>query len=539
MIVMFLGIAQKINPEYLLNRGSDRVASTLGNAIYYSGYGLFLFFLGAMLFFVDYGQRRLWAWLAATASAIGFVGIFLGGTRGTMIGGFFGILVACILYAIYLREYPRMRKMVFSLIGVGALAVVLLFATRQTAFVSGLPGLGRLLNTDVAHIGDNTRVMAWGVAIDAWKEKPLLGWGPNNFYYAFNKYYRPEFLRYGWGETWFDNAHNIIMNTLATQGIFGLMVYVAVFAVGIWSLTIAYKKQRVPMHVMVFGIGFLVAHLIHNIFVFENPTSYLYFSLFLAFITAETQASDTNISGDKSRVRRDVSWPVVFVVGLMAIFVLYTTDINPKRANNATLMAIQRVYGAPESAAAAFASALVIPTPHIDDIRNDMARTASEVADNLVSQGKTDVAKTLVVAAYDELEKNLILHPLDVRVDVELAQLAIRRAELYQDPQYIYEAEKLYENALAESPKRQQIQYALLGIKLQLGKNADAVALAETALNNDKQVPEAWWRLAWVYGIVGDKTKASNVIKEARAIGMKFSDQGEQLIAPFESATST
>jgi tetratricopeptide (TPR) repeat protein len=181
---------------------------------------------------------------------------------------------------------------------------------------------------------------------------------------------------------------------------------------------------------------------------------------------------------------------------------------------------------------------MVIPTPHIDDIRNDMARTASEVADNLVSQGKTEVAKTLVVAAYDELNKNLVLHPLDVRVDVELAQLAIRRAELFQDPQYIYEAEGLYENALKESPKRQQIQYALLGIKLQLGKNADAVALAETAWNNDKEVPEAWWRLAWVYGIIGDKDKASNLIKEARAKGMKFSDQGEQLVADYENTTT-
>jgi O-antigen ligase len=197
MIVMFLGIVQKIDPEYLLNRGSDRVASTLGNAIYYSGYGLFLFFLGAMLFFVDYTQRRVWSMLAAGASIIGFVGIFLGGTRGTMIGGFFGILVVSVLYAICLREYPRTRRAVFSLIGVGVLLVVLLFVNRQTTFVSGLPGLGRLLNTDIAHIGDNTRVMAWGVAIDAWKEKPLLGWGPNNFYYAFNKYYRPEFLRYG------------------------------------------------------------------------------------------------------------------------------------------------------------------------------------------------------------------------------------------------------------------------------------------------------------------------------------------------------
>ena len=49
-IVMFIGVLQKGNPELLLNQGSDRVASTLGNAIYVGGYGLFLIFVSAILF---------------------------------------------------------------------------------------------------------------------------------------------------------------------------------------------------------------------------------------------------------------------------------------------------------------------------------------------------------------------------------------------------------------------------------------------------------------------------------------------------------
>jgi hypothetical protein len=45
-IVMFIGLLQRyFNPNLLLNRGSDRVSASLGNAIYFSGYGLFLFFV--------------------------------------------------------------------------------------------------------------------------------------------------------------------------------------------------------------------------------------------------------------------------------------------------------------------------------------------------------------------------------------------------------------------------------------------------------------------------------------------------------------
>src|SRR5690606_23008886 len=104
----------------------------------------------------------------------------------------------------------KLKQIVFlSFVALFAIFVVL-FINRKTDFVANIPAVGRLLNTDVS--STNTRVMAWGVAFEAWQEKPVFGWGPNNFYYAFNKYYKPQFLEYGFGETWFDNAHSVIMN---------------------------------------------------------------------------------------------------------------------------------------------------------------------------------------------------------------------------------------------------------------------------------------------------------------------------------------
>src|SRR3989338_4425360 len=49
-IVMFLGLLQIGDRNFLLNQGSDRIGSTLGNAIYVGGYALFLFFVAALLF---------------------------------------------------------------------------------------------------------------------------------------------------------------------------------------------------------------------------------------------------------------------------------------------------------------------------------------------------------------------------------------------------------------------------------------------------------------------------------------------------------
>jgi hypothetical protein len=49
-IVMIIGLMQKANPNLLLNQGAERVSATLGNFIYFSGYGSFLFFIGLLLF---------------------------------------------------------------------------------------------------------------------------------------------------------------------------------------------------------------------------------------------------------------------------------------------------------------------------------------------------------------------------------------------------------------------------------------------------------------------------------------------------------
>lgn len=541
-VVMFQGVAQKIDPEYLLNRGSDRVSATLGNAIYYSGYGLFLMFLGSMLFAIDYGKARWLSIVTAGAAALGFIGIFLGGTRGTILGALAGVVTVVTLYVVFLKGHPRVRQVLSALLGTGVVVLALLFAFRQTNFVMGLPGIGRLLATDFSNIQDNTRVMAWGVAYDSWKEHPIFGWGPNNFYYAFNKYYRPEFLRHGWGETWFDNAHNIIMNTLSTQGLFGVLTYLGMFGVAAVLLIRAYRSGRVPLSLTVFATGFLVAHLVHNIFVFENPTSYLYFFCILAFITAVTRAPAAPVAPltAKSGEYGTVS-PVTFVaVTAVALLVIFSTNINPKRANTAALGVIQTLYTAPQTAQSLYERAAAIPSPHQDDIRSDVARTISEITDSLVSAGRTDIAKSLVTLAFSEQEKNQILHPLDIRIDIQQAQLAIRRAELFQDPLYIVAAEGLYERALAKSPKRQQIIYALVSVKVQLGKMDEAVALAESAWNSDPEIVEAWWRLAWVYAISGDTDKARSIVAEARDKGFVFDAQGEQVVRAIEdSANST
>ena len=516
---MFIGVLQKfVNPDLLLNRGSDRVSATLGNSIYFSGYGLFLFFVGALLSVKEnlkaknielFSLEAGWFWIECALSLLGLWGIFLGGTRGALVGLIAGLFVLGLVYFFTLKEKKKLKQIVLlGFVAFVALFVVL-FINRQVDFVQNIPALGRLLNTDVSKT--NTRVMAWGVAIDAWQEKPIFGWGPNNYYYAFNEYYKPEFLEHGFSETWFDNAHSVIMNTLTVQGIVGLLFYLNIFVVATIYLLKKYKQGGIDLHLLAFSIAFLWAHLVSISTVFENPTSYLYFFFFLAFV-----ASTLNYSSEEDIAKKNkaVSGPLLIVVSLFILLLLYSTNINPALANKRTLAAIQKI-NARVAYLAEYDLALATPTPHVDDIRNDLSRILGDRVSIILRDqkitNKWQSIESLYNQASENLEKNIELHPQDIRVILQLAQLRIYGAVAKQDSNLLIEAEKLLENGLALSPKRQQTQYMLAGVKENLKKYDEAVQILRESIENDEKIANGWQQLESLYRAMGEEELANQV----------------------------
>jgi len=533
-IVMLIGVLQKfVNPELLLNRGSGRVSATLGNSIYYSGYGLFLMFIGYLLAIKENPKlKNFWFWYAAVGGFFGFLGIFLGGTRGAMLGLIAGLGVLAISYLMTIRGHQKTRILIFSGLALLVLLGSILFVFRQSDFARNIPGVGRLVNASLFEGTGATRLMAWGIAIDAWQEKPIFGWGPNNYYYAFNKYYNPKFLEHGWGETWFDNAHSVVMNTLAVQGTFGILTYFGMLGAVIFMLWRGWKKSGLEAHVVAIGSAFIVANLVAKALVFDDPTSYLYFFFFLAFINTRITNNATRITNnadlritDKDKMTKNISTGLAVTVGLVILLLLYSTNINPARANQASLQAIKVLGDNPQTAEEIYLAASNIPSPHIDDIRNDYSRYTAELAGQLLKNKKTAEAGKIVELAIGELQKNLDLHPLDIRVHIQLTQLYFLQAQIKQDVIFIIEAEKLIEQALQLSPRRQQIQYTLSSIKLQLNKPKEAIQLLQDSIDNNPRISEGWTRLMETYIRTGKKAEAKEKILEAENIGVIFSDE--------------
>jgi O-antigen ligase len=533
-IVMIIGFLQTyVNHNLLLNNGGTaRVSASLGNSIYFSGYGLFLLFIGYLLAIkekIQQGSKWMasgWFWYAVVGGLLGFWGIFGGGTRGAFLGLVVGIGVLAIAYLISLKEQKKIKQGIIGLIMLGCIVLGMFYAFRKTVFVQNIPAVGRLVNTEIYGGTSNTRIMAWGVAIEAWKERPVFGWGPNNYYYAFNKHYNPKFLEHGWGETWFDNAHSVIMNTIAVQGVVGIIAYLGMFISAIVMLWKKYKEEKVDAHVFSIGIAFLLAHLASLVTVFDNPTSYLYFFLFLAFVSVSIEGKHIE---KKESGNKQISVGLVSVVSLFVLLFIFSTNISPARANQATLDVI-RALNAEQDITAMYEQATGINSPHIDDIRNDVSRSSYNVILKLSQNKKNAEALKLFELAHTELQKNIILHPKDIRVHLQLAQLNTLGAQLKNDIGFIIEAESLLEEALSFSVKRQQVQYALYLVKMQLQKQDDAIAILKDSIENNPNIGEGWWRLAMVYKQMGDIDKAKEVIEDAESRGVVFKGQGQKVV---------
>ena len=501
-VVMFIGLLQIYNPELLLNRGSVRVSSTLGNSIYLSSYGMFLFFSSLLLFFKE--QNKFFKYFEIAVAFLGILGLFAGGSRGPLLGCLVGIAFIFLLYAIFLKENKKVRNLLWVIIAFGLVLLSILYLNRTSNFVSNITILNRTLNTSLESVKNSPRWIAWGIAIDAWSEKPLFGWGPNNYFYAFNKYYSPRLLEFGYSETWFDNAHNIILNTLAVQGAFGILTYLALFIVAWIYLSNNYKNQKIDKHIFIIGSAFLFAHLVQNITVFENPTSYLYFMFWLAMISSVFERGGSEVISKQS-ANKNISSGSVIGMSIFILLLIFIFNIQPARANMKTLNAIRMLNQNLDEGLVQTKSALEFNSPHIDDIRSDLGRTIGTIMSNPNNKLPETKIAEMYNLIYPAMEKNITeLHPLDIRNHMTMVQLDQTMAINEQDINYLVNAEKLVSDALSKSVERQQLIYTLAGIKAMMGKMDEAETLFKRTIELNPKIAEGYWRLAALYKNNGD-----------------------------------
>lgn len=296
----------------------NRMNGTLGNAAYMAVYMLFSVFV-ALWVMLQSKQRAVQIACGVLVAMFVFL-LFQTFTRGTMIGLAGGTFLGALYIAIFNTQYPLVRKVALSAVAVVVVGVALLVVFKDSSYVQNNRVLDRATAVNYTELA--LRFDIWAIALEGVNERPLLGYGQSNFNYVFNEYYRPDFSYRA--EQWYDRAHNVFMDWLVTGGVLGLTAYLSLFLIALYYIVIEpFRKESsftVNERGLILGIG--AAYFVHNLVVFDNLVSYIFFALVLALVHSRVSTPILAIQNKviSPAVTTQIAAPLVAIFAILTVY---------------------------------------------------------------------------------------------------------------------------------------------------------------------------------------------------------------------------
>ena len=482
------------------NQSASRGGGTLGNTSFLSAYLVFDIFFAIIMFFTKLGP---WSIFYGTSLTIFLGTLFLNiePTRG-VIGAFLGGIILLVLSFIYFLRIKNSGKI---FIGALLLSFLVIFGVMQTDFAKGIM-------SQLDNFSHDSRGIVWKIAYDGWKERPLLGWGPENFNIPFGKYFNPELPLSR--DVWYDRAHNIVFDTLVATGILGLLSYLSIFAVAVIGLfrlspRVTEKKNLLFPLCM---IALLATYFVQNLWVFDMISTYMTFFLSLAFIDfLMSQRKQEEVAEEKPGFFSKALGASLILVTLGA---LYFCNIQPARAS---MLAVKAIYDPLTSSVPEFEKAIALSPMAIFEIPEQISSTVI----NLAAAGGQDQAMLNkgYKLAEDTMRKNAEQNPQDYRAWLFLGRYYYNRYQFASDPNDIVLSEEALQKALVLSPDNQQTYWSLGQIRIFQKRYDEAVALMQKAIDLEPRYAQSHWYMALTQKFMGNYDLALQEAQKAEDLG--------------------
>lgn len=406
MVMALMGAAVMVGwelPVYDFLEAGQRIELTLGNPTYVGAYMLINALIGAGLFVDSFTDRTagerggstarrrrrrrterrsvgtasnlLW-WRVFWAVAVGLsLWMMLeSSTRGAFVGLVGALAAAAVGYVLWGRL--RRLKIVAAVMIVGIVSFGLfLVLGAETAAAQRLAERSYVVERFIqAGQGNDTslkgRLASVSFGLRGFVEKPLLGWGPENYVVAWGRHYDAEEVGDYRGPP-FDQAHNKPIEELTTKGAVGLASYLTLWVLMLWTVSSRVRRLGADREVLTLVMGAaMVGYFAQNLFLFDTPTTVLQFVVLLGFAVS----LDTTYDGMR-KTSQGVGW-----IGRSAAAVLdrlRVRDLGTRAARNPAV----------GWACAAVLAVLVGMTVYMGNVR--VYQAAIEANSAVVRQGPT------------------------------------------------------------------------------------------------------------------------------------------------------
>ncbi|MBI3572139.1 O-antigen ligase family protein [Candidatus Kaiserbacteria bacterium] len=389
-----------------IHQGSIRIDASFGNSAYLAIYLLFNVFIALWLAF---GEKRIWLrWGLIALAALEAVFIFFTETRGTVLGLVGALLLAALLTAV--TGGRRARRL-----AAGAFVLILVlaggfFLARNSSFVQNNSSLQRIASVSLAD--GQTRFTIWHMAWEGFLESPVVGWGQEGFNYVFNKFYESSLYTQ---EPWFDRAHNAFLDWLTAGGAPAFLLYLSLFItalIALWRSSTLARAERVLL------TAALAGYACHNLFVFDNLYSYVYFFAILALIDAQlSRPIQTFESAPALTGERGLTYALP-LASVAALILIWFVNVPGLRVGTELITALSPSPSGLSANLATFEDLAAHPAFAAQEVREQIVSFANMLAQN--PNVPADQKQSFATLAVAEISKEVAAHPRDARARLEL-----------------------------------------------------------------------------------------------------------------------
>lgn len=505
-----------------------RVYGTLGNPNFLGAWILLVVFVTFIFFLKERGGLKI---IHGTSVFFQIIALLLTFSRGA----YLGLVAGAILLSFALPSTsisPRLKRILRLSMITALFFTITAFSLARLPLTQKMfapfPNIQRVLAVSLSDATAQTRIESWRGGILAIEDRPLFGFGPENFSAPFDLHYRGTFEHLAFQETWADRAHNVFIDVGATSGLTGLGAFIGIFALLFFNLFFLLKKGlHNDERMLSAGLGATYgAYLTQNSFNLDTPLSLIYLYTLFAFTHSLIQfAKNTNsptLKISKSKIlnpkqtpsfakttegaRNSKSknllvigyWSLVILCIPLLLFCIKKWNVDLLAANY-HLNKGQALYenGAPKEALIEYEKGLASWTPVAQFLHYEYAANTL-----LYLNEKEDIPdseiRELLAKALTHVDKVIQERPFYTRAYI-LGGLLANTGYEQIDASYKKIAEEYLTRAQALSPQRSSILkiWALTDLVEKNFTGAQEKLLRAIAINPDAQ--EVHWVLALTY----------------------------------------
>lgn len=487
--VSLIGIIQYYNwiDPFLLEEltfpySSNYIKSTLGNSAFMSIYAMInsVLGLGLILQSIHNGQLKglnflQIFWLFNTSLC--FWALWLTASRWAFINSVLGALILSVGYS-FLKTKRIKIGIIYVTLFLSLVAIALPIAVRVVDDLeNSMPMIWRILGPEEDR-SYSRRAAAFEAAIDAYIEKPVFGWGPENYLVPWGKHVD---IVPGDIIPSFDVAHSALAEKLATQGTLGILSSILIFLTIIIVLrrSIKYRSDHYRYFIVVVTVALIVSYS-QKLFTFDNVALTLQLSLLMAFVVSEegrlrtnTENYTQNESHKPYSTKQKRAWLIV-PIAVSLIWSLYNYNYKPYQAAQASSELLRVSLWTDISANF---NRSVDEFPALANISRRLM--IDHVGCGIATMGHADYVEAVDLVA-KEGQEALRIEPQNWRIHIALAkfyQLAYDRNSIYSElaDAHVQEALKLAPNA---------------GQTIRVKVEQDRLGAADSAINTQYCLPE-------------------------------------------------